>query len=135
RQVTAGQLPRVLQDPRFGYRVDFEPPASGSSVVRRIDKEHKALTLSAGLTEQPLKFQLATSLGLLVLDREKLLERILGATPLKHAQTQRLIKVNLSNYFAGALLLPYGDFFKEVEKSRYDAELLSQIFGTTYETV
>src|SRR6185295_9737436 len=116
RQVTAGQLPRVLQDPRFGYRVDFEPPASGSSVVRRIDKEHKALTLSAGLTEQPLKFQLATSLGLLVLDREKLLElqlapsgvllqlvgeqllvRVRGAAPLKHALGAWLGRVNVSN--------------------------------------
>ena len=35
----------------------------------------------------------------------------------------------------GALLLSYGDFFKEVERARYDVELLSQIFGTTYETV
>ena len=47
----------------------------------------------------------------------------------------RLIKVNLANYFAGALMLPYGDFFKEVERTRYDVELLSSIFGTTYETV
>jgi predicted transcriptional regulator len=54
---------------------------------------------------------------------------------MRHAETLRLIKVNLSNYFAGALMLPYGDFFKEVERTRYDVELLSSIFGTTYETV
>ncbi|HVE81310.1 MAG TPA: short-chain fatty acyl-CoA regulator family protein [Myxococcales bacterium] len=135
RQVTSGQLQRVLQDPRFGYRVRFEPAPSGSSVVRQLDREEKALVMSPALTEQPLKFQLATSLGLLVLDREKLLERIVGATHLKHAETPRLIKTNLASYFAGALMLSYGDFFKEVERTRYDVELLSQIFGTTYETV
>jgi predicted transcriptional regulator len=43
--------------------------------------------------------------------------------------------VNLASYFAGALMLSYGEFFKEVERARYDVELLSQIFGTTYETV
>lgn len=135
RQVTSGQLARVLKDRRFGYQVKLEPAPSGSSVVRRMDREERSLTLSPSLTEQPLKFQLATSLGLLLLDREKRLQRILGAAPFKHAETARLIKVNLANYFAGALLLSYGDFFKEVERARYDVELLSQIFGTTYETV
>ena len=32
-------------------------------------------------------------------------------------------------------MLSYGDFFKEVQRTRYDVELLSNIFGTTYETV
>jgi hypothetical protein len=135
RQVTSGQLRRVLQDRRFGFQVKLEAAAPGSSVVRRMDREQRVLTLSPSLTEQPLKFQLATSLGLLVLDRQKLLERIVGATPLKHAETPRLVKVNLASYFAGALLLSYRDFFQEVQRARYDVELLSQIFGTTYETV
>ncbi|HEY8211480.1 MAG TPA: short-chain fatty acyl-CoA regulator family protein [Myxococcaceae bacterium] len=135
RQVTSGQLQRVVQDARFGYRVRSELGPAGSSVVRQIDREEKTLTVSPLLTEQPLKFQLATSLGLLVLDRERLLERVLGEGRFKHAETARLIKVNLASYFAGALMLSYGDFFKEVERTRYDVELLSQIFGTTYETV
>src|SRR3954464_4903479 len=135
RQVTSGQLQRVLQDARFGYRVRYEPGSAGSSVVRQMNREEKTLTLLPLLTEQPLKFQLATSIGLAVLDREKLLERVLGDAPFKHAETPRLIKVNLASYFAGALMLSYGDFFKEVERTRYDVELLSQIFGTTYETV
>jgi XRE family transcriptional regulator, fatty acid utilization regulator len=132
--LTSPQLIPLLEE-RFGYRVRFEASASGSSVVRRFDPENQELILSPDLTEQPLKFQLATSIGLLVLDREKLVERIVGAARTRHAETQRLIKVNLANYFAGALMLPYGDFFKEVERTRYDVELLTNLFGTTYETV
>lgn len=134
RQVTSSHLVRLLED-RFHYQVRFEPAQSGSSVVRRLDPESRNLTLSPALTEQPLKFQLAASIGLLILDREKLLERIVGDGKTRHAETPRLIKVNLANYFAGALMLNYADFFREVERTRYDVELLSNIFGTTYETV
>ncbi|MDC0709091.1 short-chain fatty acyl-CoA regulator family protein [Stigmatella sp. ncwal1] len=134
RLLTSAQLIRLLEE-RFDFRVRFETAHSGSSVVRRLDLEEQTLTLSPDLTEQPLKFQVATSLGLLLMDREKLVERIVGHGRTRHAETQRLIKVHLANYFAGALMLPYGDFFKEVERTRYDVELLSNIFGTTYETV
>lgn len=135
RQVTSIQLKRLIEE-RFGYSVRFEGSASGSSVVRRLEPETRELVLSPDLTEQPLKFQLAASIGLLVLDRERLLGRVLGdAARLRHAETPKLIKVNLANYFAGALLLNYADFFKEVQRTRYDVELLSNIFGTTYETV
>src|SRR3954471_14812298 len=50
RQVRAGELQRVLQDARFGYRVRCEPAAAGSSVVRQMDREEKMLALSPLLT-------------------------------------------------------------------------------------
>jgi predicted transcriptional regulator/DNA-binding XRE family transcriptional regulator len=133
RQVMSTQLIHLLKE-RFDYRVEHETSPSGSSVVRRLDPERRQLTLSPSLTEQPLKFQLAASLGLLMMDRERLVERVVGGKT-RHAETPKLIKVNLANYFAGALMLSYSDFFKEVEKTRYDIELLSNIYGTTYETV
>jgi predicted transcriptional regulator/DNA-binding XRE family transcriptional regulator len=134
RQVTSSHLTRVLGS-RFGYKLLFELPTEGSSVVRRIDVERQAIAVSPNLTEQTLKFQLAASIGLLAMDRERLLDRIVGGWKARHAETPRLVKVNLGNYFAGALLLPYGDFFREVQRTRYDVELLSNVFGTTYETV
>ncbi len=133
RQVQSSQLIALLEK-RFGIATQFEDAPRGSSVVRRFDAAKKTLVLSPSLTEQPLKFQLGATIGLLVLDRSRLIERIIGA-PTRHAETPRLIKVNLANYFAGALMLPYGDFFKEVQRTRYDIELLSSIFNVTYETV
>jgi predicted transcriptional regulator/DNA-binding XRE family transcriptional regulator len=133
RSLGSGQLIRLLER-RFGLATRFVDAPAGSSVVRRLDLEKNVLELSPGLTEQPLKFQLAATAGLLALDRSRLVERIVGART-RHAETPRLVKVNLANYFAGALMLPYGDFFKEVQRTRYDIELLSSIFGVTYETV
>jgi predicted transcriptional regulator/DNA-binding XRE family transcriptional regulator len=132
-QILSSQLAAMLKD-RFGFSIEYAEASSGSSVVRRLDPERKVLTLSPALTEQPLKFQLAASLGLLVIDKARLLDRIVGSST-RHAETPRLIKVNLANYFAGALMLPYADFFAQVQRTRYDLELLSNIFNVTYETV
>ncbi|MFT3836806.1 MAG: short-chain fatty acyl-CoA regulator family protein [Myxococcaceae bacterium] len=133
RQLMSSQLVNLVQK-KFQYRVEFEESPKGSSVVRRIEPDLQRLVLSPSLTEQPLKFQLATAVGILVMDKARLLERIIGKAT-RHAETPRLIKVNLANYFAGALMLPYGDFFAQVQKTRYDLELLSSVFGVTYETV
>ncbi len=133
RILSSSVLMKMLEG-RFGIVTRIANPPQGSSVVRRLAIEERLLDISPTLTEQPLKFQVAATLGLLTLDKTRLLERIVGAKT-KHAETPRLIKVNLANYFAGALMLPYGDFFKEVQRTRYDVELLSSIFGVTYETV
>src|SRR5690606_36645003 len=85
------------------------------------------------LTEQVLKFQLAASMGLLTLDAHRIDARVIGDT--RHPESRRLIRVMLSNYFAGALMLPYDDFFGQVQRTRYDIELFTDIFGTTYAKV
>lgn len=133
RFLTSTHLIRALES-RFQIATHFEEPPAGSSVVRRMDLDRRIVSIAPSLTELPLKFQLAATIGLLVLDRTRLLDRMVGSKT-KHAETPRLIKVNLANYFAGALMLPYGEFFKEVQRTRYDIELVATGFGVTYETV
>lgn len=126
-------LVRVLGD-EFGVRVEWATPSAGS-VVRRYDAERRVLTVSPNLLEQPLKFQLAACIGIQLLDGSRLDERLASDFRPRHAETPKLIKIHLANYFGGALLLPYEDFFKEVERTRYDVELLSNIFEMSYEAV
>ncbi|MEZ4288161.1 MAG: short-chain fatty acyl-CoA regulator family protein [Polyangiales bacterium] len=106
-----------------------------SSVVRRWNLESRTLIISEHMDENRLKFQLAHALGLLIFDEEKLHKPILAEYRGKHAETRRLIKIHLANYFAGALLLPYDEFFAEVLATRYDVELLAERFRSTYEMV
>lgn len=120
---------------RFDVDVRLVPPAEQSSVVRRWDADASVLTLSSTMFEQRLKFQLAHTLGLRVLDREDLHTRIVADFPARHAETLTLIKIHLANYFAGALLLPYDEFFREVTRTRYDVEALASSFESSYETV
>lgn len=53
----------------------------------------------------------------------------------RHSETGPLLKIHLANYLAGALLLPYGPFFEQVTRTRYDVERLLTIFNSSYETV
>ncbi len=139
RRILSDELVKILRARKV--RVDFVEPrkgsrsSPGSSVVRKYDPHKRKLTLSTSLLEQPLKFQLAATIGLRVLDESRLDERLASAFKPKHAETERLIKIHLANYFAGALLLPYREFIDEVERTRYDVELLSNLFEMSYEAV
>ena len=55
------------------------------------------------------------------------------ASSLKGEETLRLARVSLANYFAAALIMPYGRFHKAAEDSGYDIELLARRFGTSFE--
>ena len=135
RRVLSDDLIAML-DTEFGTRVELvDPPREGPSIIRRHDPNANVLTLSSGLLEQRLKFQLAHSAGLRVLDERGLDRRITSELRPRHAETAKILKIHLANYFAGALLLPYADFFKEVQRTRYDVELLANMFETSYETV
>jgi predicted transcriptional regulator/DNA-binding XRE family transcriptional regulator len=131
RRLISEQLVRMLEA-EFGYRTELEAPRAGS-VVRRIDRERRVATISTALSAQPLKFQLAATAGLLVLDRSRLHERIIAEARRRHAETERLIKIHLANYFAGALLLPYDEFFREAQRTGYDVEALAEAFEASYE--
>lgn len=134
RRFVSEQLAHALRD-HFGLSVTFEAPAGSSSVVRSFDPEARRLRVSSGLSENALKFQLAHVAGLLLLDESKLHDRLVEEAAPRHAETPRLIKIHLANYFAGALLLPYDEFFDEVQRTRYDVERIAASFESSYEAV
>jgi XRE family transcriptional regulator, fatty acid utilization regulator len=127
-------LVRALRD-ALGVEVKILPPEEEGSVVRRWDPPRGVLVLSQEMLEQRIKFQLAHTVGLRLLDEEHLHDAITAGHAVRHAETRKLIKIHLANYFAGALLLPYDDFFREVSRTRYDVELVANLFESTYETV
>ncbi len=128
------QLVTALGD-KFGLDVQLRAPRAGSSVVRSFDPETKSLVVSPELAEHTLKFQLGHVIGLLYLDESGLHERLIEQASLRHAETARLIKIHLANYFAGALLLPYGPFFEAIQKTRYDIAAVASLFEMSYEAV
>src|SRR5688500_15861821 len=129
RRFPSEQLAQILRT-RFGLDVTIAPPIGEGSVVRLWDPARGVLRLSSDLSEQALKFQLAHVIGLLVLEKSQLHDRLVADEPPRHAETPRLIKIHLANYFAGALLLPYGEFFGDVQRLRYDVALLAKGFGS-----
>jgi predicted transcriptional regulator len=48
---------------------------------------------------------------------------------------RRLLRVSFGNYFAGALMMPYGKFHAAAEALAYDVEVLGARFGASFEQV
>ena len=134
RRFVSEQLADVLRA-RFGIEVIVEAPTGSSSVVRSFEPETRRLRISSALSENAMKFQLAHMVGLMLLDESRLHDRLVADAAPRHAETPRLIKIHLANYFAGALLLPYDDFFDEIQRTRYDIERIAASFESSYEAV
>jgi predicted transcriptional regulator/DNA-binding XRE family transcriptional regulator len=132
RRVRSDELIPILRARRVRVEV-ARPGPEESSVVRRYDPRRRVVTVSPRLLEHPLKFQLAATIGLRVLEETKLDAALARAFGPRHAETERLITIHLANYFAGALFMPYGEFLDEIERTRYDVERVAMLFEMTYE--
>lgn len=130
RRVTSEQLAGLLE--RQGV-VTRELRQRSGSVVRRYDPALGALEIGIELSESRKRFDMAHVLGLRLLDERGLYGAVMAGYEAKHQETLKLLRVHLANYFAGALLLPYGDFFQEAQRQRYDVERLARTFELSYE--
>lgn len=116
-----------------GVRVEYVDAVAQKNVVRRFDPALKVLILSKALNIGQAAFQMATQLCFL--EQENLLQKLCGQAEFSDAETIALLRIGLANYFAGAVLLPYGRFLKVAEELRYDIDLLGQKFGVGFETI
>jgi len=68
-----------------------------------------------------------------MLEHRKLIDSIVASANLPGREAEGLCRTTLANYFAAAVLMPYGRFLKEAEGSKYDIDLLCHRFGTSFE--
>src|SRR4029077_3825653 len=97
------------------------------------DRHSNRLFLSEALPPATRNFQIAYQVCLL--EHGALMDEIVDRASATHAETRRLLRISLANYFAGAVLMPYERFLRAAEKKRYDIELLCQRFDASYEQV
>ncbi|WP_428265110.1 helix-turn-helix domain-containing protein [Haliangium sp.] len=116
-----------------GIRIRYVTPDHDRGAVRRFDPERRELVLSESLPRSSRKFQIAHQIALLTLSRT--LDDIVAEAKLKTAEAQALCRVSLANYYAGAVIMPYGRFIDSVRDCRYDIELLGNRFGVSFEQV
>jgi len=123
-------LQRLMK--RHGVRVVPADEAAPDS-QRRFDPEHRVLRLSTRLEAGQQAFQLATQLALL--EQSGLIDSLVDGAGFDDAAALGLARIGLANYFAGALLLPYGIFLEAAESLRYDIDQLARRFGVGFETI
>lgn len=104
---------------------------SGQAGIRSYDAEMSHLVIDPGQPAESRRFQLAHQLASLALRDE--LMGVVESAKLHNAASRQLLFVGLSNYAAGALLMPYEDFRGTARELRHDIDRITQVFGTSFE--
>lgn len=115
---------------RHGLRVRVLPQEVMPNRLRLFDPHRKHLNLSERLDQPGRRFQIAAQIAFL--EASSLIEAEIEAAGFS-PEARPLARVSLANYFAAALLMPYGRFLTACETLGYDVELLGQRFGSSYE--
>lgn len=91
------------------------------------------LWLPDTLTTGQRAFQMAALLSLL--EQGPLIDALVAGANLSGSAAQASARLALSNYFAGALLMPYTRFLHAAEDCAYDIERIAHQFGVGFEAV
>ena len=116
-----------------GVQVRIHWAEEAPGILRRYDADARVLSLSELLSARSRTFQLAHQWALLALG--DLLDRLTEDPLLSGPVARSMARVALANYFAAAVLMPYGPFLRAARAVRYDIELLSRRFQASFEQV
>jgi predicted transcriptional regulator/DNA-binding XRE family transcriptional regulator len=120
-------------DERYGIKVQVLRWGTDKGTLRRYDADKRILTLSELLPTRSRNFQIAAQIGLLT--QNEVLDSLSQDPQLSTAESRRLARVTLANYFAGAVLMPYEPFRKAATEERYDIDVIGRRFRVGFEQV
>jgi predicted transcriptional regulator len=118
---------------QHGVLVRMARGGAERGILRRFDAEKRILTLSELLPTRSRTFQLAHQIALLT-QRAKI-DRIVTESHLTSDESRGLARVALANYFAGAVITPYGPFLEACKEERYDVDVIGRRFRVGFEQV
>ena len=130
-RLTPGAIEDRLQA-RHGVVVARDSALPGA-VLRRFDPERRLLVVDRSLPVESQAFLLAHQLMRIELEGE--IDAISASAEVRSETTRRLLAIGLSNYAAGAFLMPYERFRGEARAVRHDVDVLRHRFGTSFEQV
>ncbi|WP_132546387.1 short-chain fatty acyl-CoA regulator family protein [Rhodovulum euryhalinum] len=124
-------LPGLAARLRNRHNITLRKDDEETGDLRRIDPARRELVLSGGLSPGQMAFQAATQIGLIEAEDE--IGRLVAGAAFSGDEARRLARIGLANYFAGAVLMPYGAFWRAAEGAGYDIDWLGHRFGTGFE--
>ncbi|MGI9491791.1 MAG: helix-turn-helix domain-containing protein [Geminicoccaceae bacterium] len=116
-----------------GIKVRTRPIEDMSQALRVFDDEASEVHLSEALDHQNRVFQLACTLCLVELS--DLLEELTADSGITSETGLARCRVELTNYFAAAFLMPYEAFLSAAESTNYDIDRIAAAFGLSFEQV
>lgn len=125
-------LRRYLQT-SHGLATASAPNMLGEGMFWRLNRGARRLLLADDAAVESKIFWLAHVIG--QLEQRRLIERELRQARFSSEAATGLARIALANYFAGALMLPYGRFHAAATALRYDIQRLQRAFGASFEQV
>jgi predicted transcriptional regulator/DNA-binding XRE family transcriptional regulator len=122
-----------LLSSNFAVDVEIASVDAMQGELRRYNPLHRKLELSEMLALPSRTFQLAHQLA--YLSQRKEIEAIVASGKFLAGEAEALARSALANYFAAALLMPYGRFLAAARSTRYDLNVLQHRFGVSLEQV
>lgn len=116
-----------------GVHVVLRKDKPSSGTIRAFETATKTLYLNAASTKATNLFQLAYQVGLM--EQSKLVETLLDAADFHTEAAREVCRMTFSNYFAGAVVLPYSEFASAAKEQRHDLEKLAFQFDASTEQV
>ena len=118
---------------RHGIRLRCLPLEVMGDRLRWFDHHRRQLLISEVVEPPGRTFQAAYQLALSQFG--DLLNDVSARLEASDDLSRRLLRITLANYFAGAVMMPYGRFQEAAELAGYDVEILASRFGSSFEQV
>ena len=118
---------------RHGVTVRVLPLDVLPESLRRYDHHRRQLQLSELLDAASRTFH--SGYHLAMLEARDAIDTVVADAGLADASAQKLLRINLANYFAAAVMMPYARFHTAAEQSGYDLAMLCNRFGAGFEQV
>ncbi|KAB0266405.1 helix-turn-helix domain-containing protein [Microvirga brassicacearum] len=118
---------------KHGIRVRVMPIDVMSDSLRRYDHHRRQLLISEIVDPSGRTFQAAYQLAFT--EMRPVIDGLAARLEPEDGPARRLLRISLGNYFAGAVMMPYGKFHAAAEALRYDVDVLGARFGASFEQV
>ncbi len=125
-------LIRRLRD-LHGFTLASDPSLLVEGTFWRVDRRAKRLTFAESAAPESRVFWMAHLLG--QIEQRRLIDREVQTAGLSSDEARALARIGLANYFAGALMMPYGRILDAASAVRHDIERLQARFGASFEQV
>lgn len=127
---TYPMIKRRLRE-KLGLAVRVVPVAELANTLREYDEERGEVLLSEALDHPNRTFQLVHVAGLI--EQREVLDAFLAKSDITDPLGLSRCRVELANYFAAAVLMPYEPFLAEARACKYDFDHLATRFGVSFE--
>lgn len=145
---TAEEIAAELGVERFGIRsteralaerlrgkhgIEITTSSGLDGTLHRFNHETGVLELASRLSTGQRAFRMGMELAFL--EAHDTIEELVAGENFTSEASANLARRGIASYFAAAVILPYSTVHAEAERSGYDVDFLSHVFGVGYETV